>query len=495
MARLLDRLSARYRSQGYYEGLASGAAVLMTYGMDDDKEGPAQQLAEQCRQAYATNGVVAACILARMMLFSEAVFKFRSNVDKRLYGTTDLAILEDPFPNQTTGELLARMEQDVSLSGNSFIWRADDSTLVRLPPDEVTILSEVVQAPLGGTYRRVIGYDWDPTPSTPGAKRDARAHTFHADEIAHWSPYPDDKANFRGRSWMTPIAREIKADSGLTSYKLQYLDHAATPNMIVKYEQKLRPDTVDRVVERFQERFGGAHNAWRPIVLDQGSDATVVGNSLNQLDFKAVQGAGETRIAAAAGVPPIVVGLSEGLASATYSNYQTAMRRFTDLTMRPLWRSVCAALQKLIPNMPDRGVRLWYDVSDIAALRQSEIEIAQVMQVHGATLFEFMKSGFTRESAVQAIVANDLTMLKPEAGVPPAGVNVSIAARESGTTPGEATLPTVPGLPSAEQPKAPGQTPPDQKKPSTSKPQTAATKIPMPASFADQPSSNGRTRK
>jgi phage portal protein BeeE len=483
MTRLLDRLETRYRSQGYYEGMASGGAVMMTYGMDANRETSAQQIAQQCRDAYQTNGIVFAVILARMMLFSEATFQFRSKADKRLFGNTSLTILERPAPNQTTGELLARMEQDVSLSGNSFIWKAEDDLLVRLPPDEITIVSRKVPAPMGGEYREIVGYDWDPRNPTPGLPNPNTGHLFTVDEIAHWSPYPDPQANFRGMSWLTPIIREIQADGGMTQYKTAYLDHAATPNMIVKYAQKLRPDTVDRVVERFQERFGGVENAWRPIVLDQGSDATVVGNTLGQLDFKTVQGAGETRIAAAGGVPPIVVGLSEGLASATYSNYQTAMRRFSDLTMRPLWRSVCAALEKFVPGAKPAGVSLWFDTKDIAALRQSEIEIAQVMQVHAATMLSLCNSGFTRESSIAAIVANDMTLLRPEAGVPPAGVHVAIGARETGTTTGEAVLPPIPGMG-----KVAGTAPPDQKVPSSATPQTAATKIPMPPAMAGKPS-------
>ena len=496
--RLIDRLGERYRTQGYYEGMASGASVLFTYGENDTHEGSSQQFVAQCKEAYATNGIVFAVILARMSLFSEATFKFRSNVDKRLYGNTSLRILEAPGPNQTTGELLARMEQDVSLAGNAFIWKAEPDLLVRLPPDEVTIVSQVTSSSLGGKYRKVIGYDWEPK-ALPGLTRlpgvvstqPRQGQSFTVDEIAHWSPYPDPQANFRGMSWLTPVLREVAADSGLTQYKNQYLDHAATPNMIVKYTQKLRPDTVDRVIERFRERFGGVANSWQPIVLDQGSDATVVGNSLDQLDYKAVQGAGETRIAAAGGVPPIVVGLSEGLASATYSNYQTAMRRFADLTMRPLWRSVCACLERLVPGVPPAGVRLWYDTSDIAALRQSELEIAQVAQVHGATLLTMAQAGFTRESAVAAVVANDLTLLEPEAGVPPAGVKVSVAARETGTVAGTPELPSAPGMG-----KAPGDTPPDQKAPSSAKPQTAATKIPMPPATVRTPAaSNGGRAK
>ena len=67
--------------------------------------------------------------------------------------------LEVPFgPPTTTGDLLARMEQDVSLAGNAFIWDAPgEDRLVRLRPDWTTIVSEVVHVGGGGWYRRPLG--------------------------------------------------------------------------------------------------------------------------------------------------------------------------------------------------------------------------------------------------------------------------------------------------------------------------------------------------
>jgi hypothetical protein len=49
---------------------------------------------------YQRNGVVFACMAARMLLFSEARFQFRRMVDGRpgdLFGTQDLALLETPW--------------------------------------------------------------------------------------------------------------------------------------------------------------------------------------------------------------------------------------------------------------------------------------------------------------------------------------------------------------------------------------------------------------
>lgn len=421
--RLLDRLADRYSlRQGFFEGMASGAAVYLgSYG-DPGKEKAITNLVGAARDAYQSNGAVFAVILIRLALFSEARFTFQSLVDKHTYGSQDLRILEEPWPNCTTGELLARMEQDLSLAGNAYLWAAAPDRLVRMPPDEVTIISEEVQGPTGH-YREVVGYDWDPTPVqnvAPGqSDKSEQAQTFSVDEIAHWSPYPDPRANFRGMSWLTPALRDVQADSAMTGYKIAYLENMAAPNLLLKYQQKLRPDTVDAIAERMHAKYGGS-NAFRTFVLDQGADATVLNNSLEQMGYANTQEAGVLRICMDSGVDPILIGLGGTRAAVTY---EQAMRRLGDITMRPLWRSVCAAMQKLVPNVPPAGVRLWYDTSDIAALRASETERAQTMQVNAAALLTLVQAGYTRDSALVALATGDVSQLVESPTAPPPGTS------------------------------------------------------------------------
>jgi HK97 family phage portal protein len=390
-----------------YPGASNAAVLISTYGSPDTEQ-VLPTFLSKTQQAYQGNAVVFGVILARLMLFSEATFQLQSLSNKKLYGNESLRILEYPWPNGTTGELLARMEQDTSLVGNAYIWNAGDQ-LVRLRPDLVTIVSEQVPDIMGRPYRVVRGYYWDPSKagdySTP-------PQFFSVNEVAHWSPIPDPLANFRGMSWLSPVVRELNADNGLTDYKLRYLENAATPNMMIKYDQKIGQEQLDRVRDQMTARHGGVDNAFKTIILDEGATTEIVGNTLEQMNFTTVQAAGENRIAAAGGVPGIVVGLKEGLMAATYSNYEQAMRRFADLTMRPLWRSACAALQPLITDMPNRGVRLWYDTSDIAALRQGEKERAETVQVKAGSADLLVKSGYDLMSIVDAIESGDLHQLK-----------------------------------------------------------------------------------
>lgn len=435
--RLIDRVAQRYGST-FWEGEASPAAVLTTTYGAPGNEAILPQIATYARDAYKGNGVVFGAILARLSLFSEATFAFQDLADKHLYGAFQsdgrssqaLSRLESPWPNGTTGELLARMIQDVDLAGNAYIWNAGP-LLVRLRPDQVTIVSSEVELDGGQSYREVVGYYWDPNPMATGPS--PQAQYYDVSEVAHWSPIPDPEANFKGMSWMTPIIREVTADTALTNYKLKYLQNAATPNLLIKYKQKLLPETIDSLRERMSARYGGVDNAFKTLVLDQGADTTIVGNSLEQMNFTTVQAAGENRILIASGVPGIVVGSKEGLMAATYSNYQQAMRRFADITMRPLWRSACAALASVV-SVPT-GSRLWYNVADIAALREGEQEQANTLLIKSSAAANLVRFGFDPASVVLAIEGNDFSLLEHT------GVSIDVTTEVPKAAPAPLVLP------------------------------------------------------
>jgi phage portal protein BeeE len=398
----------------------SGASVLMTSYSATGNEGPS--LIGDNKAAYAGNSVVFGAILARMSLFSEATFAFRDLADKHLSGAfeidgrrnTALRKLEAPWPNGTTGELLARMIQDADLAGNAYVWDAGDQ-LVRLRPDWVTIVSELSSDPMGRPYRSVLGYYYEPPVTS--RRFEGEPQYFTVDEVAHWSPNPDPEANFRGMSWLTPVIREVWADNQMTNYKIKYLENAASPNLLIRYTQRLGQDSLSSLAARVEARHGGVDNAFKTLVLDDGADVTVIGNTFEQMNFSTVQAAGENRIIIASGVPGIVIGSKEGLMAATYSNYEQAMRRFADITMRPLWRSVCACLSKLVTIPP--GTRLWFDTADIAALRQGEKERADTMLVLSQAAAELIAAGAKPDTVTAAVAAGDITLLKFEPKPPP----------------------------------------------------------------------------
>lgn len=453
--RLYDRLLGR-ADAGYWEGMFSGAyPVPATDSSGRSKEGVAAGIVNTAREAYESNGIVFACIAARAALFSQAEFCWQSMVNQHTFGTTDLGLVQNPWPNATSAELLARMEQDVSTAGGPYIRRAvpADGTgaqLVQMRPDCVTIISEQATDSMGRVFKRPIGYAED---LKPLGDYDRPPQFFTTDEVAHFTPQPDPRASFRGMSWLTPILREVGADQAMTTYKTEHLRSGAQLGIVVKYAQKLQPATIDGLRERIQARYGGPQNAGKTLVLDQGADVVVAGATLQQLQYVAVQVAGETRIAAAAQVPAEIIGI-EGPRAAS-GNYELAIRRFADLWARPSWAGACSVLQHLLtftnpvtgavgPVM--RPTRLWYDVAGIAALREGELARAQAYLVKTQGLAASVTAGFTRESAVAAANSGDLSLLKADPAAAPPGA-------PTGVRPPQATVPQ--DLPGAVKPNVP----------------------------------------
>lgn len=427
--RLIDRLTGQQQTT---PGRATTEFALMeTWRNAPGKDAPAFDFVSIVQDAYLSNGVVFAVTLARMSLFSEAEMKFRRRSDKSLFGTPALSRLETPWVGGSTGELLARMEQHASFGGCALVVRSGDGVKL-LRPDWTQRVSAV---DMDGE-RQLLGYLYNPTGWVPGSAQGQweEPRYYAADEVASYIPNPDPLDKWRGVSWLTSVVAEINGDLAMNTHKQRFFDNAATPNLVVRYQKKLPDGYVKAFAEQFDARHSGAGQSWRTVILDEAADLTVVGNSFEQMTFTNLQAAGETRIAAAAGVPPIIAGLREGLQAATYANYSAAMRRFVDMTIRPNWREVVKALEVLI-DVP-AGAQLWFDTTDIAALQEGEKERADAAQVNATTLNTLITAGFTPESATSAVIAGDFSLLQ-HSGL----VSVQLQAPGSQAPPASPDLP------------------------------------------------------
>lgn len=364
---------------------------------------------------HRANGVVFSVMAVRQFVFSAARFRWQRIRDGKpsdMFGNRDLAILETPWVGGATQDLLSRMIQDADLAGNSFnvlespLVRQDSREIVRLRPDWVQIVTEPRRRAGGQIGQRKIGYLY--TEGGPQSGNEPVA--LMPNEVAHFMPSPDPLAPFRGMSWLTPVIREIENDGLMNSHKRKFFENGATPNMVIKHAQGADRDAIIAFDKRLKAENAGVGNAYKTLNLYPGADATVVGADMVQVDFKQVQGAGETRIAAAGGTPPVIVGLSEGLESATYSNYGQARRRFGDGTIHPLWQNASGSLATLLMS-PGPDTRLWYDADNIPFLREDEKDAALIQQTRATTVNSLITAGYEPASVIAAVEADDFRLL------------------------------------------------------------------------------------
>jgi hypothetical protein len=421
--RFLDAILPPVRRAGRYESYTvggntySGTPVTMTWSKT-----PAEPIGSNFDQmvdgALKSDGVVSAVELVRMSVFSEARFQWQTFNNGRpgdLFGSAELALLERPWVGGTTGDLLARMILHADFAGNSYTASIGDE-LVPLRPDwtDIVLSARLVDVPDPDVsqsaqvgYRRA-GYAY----YEGGDRLKTKPVFFLPDEVAHFAPYPDPCANYRGMSWLTPVCREIEADKQMSEHKSKFLENAATPNLAVSLPKEIDADDFEAFVEAMDRSHKGADNAGKTLYLAGGADPTVIGQNMQQMDFKSVQGAGETRIAAAAGVGAILANLSEGMqgSSLNAGNYAAAKRRFADGTMRPLWRNAAGSLEVLLRN-PNPATRLTYDSRDVAFLREDERDRAEIQGLESRTIRTLLDAGYDAESVKAAVLNSDWSLL------------------------------------------------------------------------------------
>jgi portal protein len=360
-------------------------------------------------KAFKSNGPVFSVMAARMAVFSEVRFKYRRWENGRpgqLFTKGSLDILEKPWPNGSTGELLAHMIQDADLTGNCYL-TVIDGRIVRLRPDWVTILigtpEEGDRADPNSANAQILLFIYKP-PQGEELK-------LLPEQVAHFSPIPDPTARYRGMSWLTPILRDIEGDNAAILHKKSFFQNAAVPNLAVRFERDYSEDDCRSFVKHFKAEYQGSANAYRTIFLTGGADVTPLTVDFKQLEFNQTVGKGESRIAAAAGVPSSWVGFSEGMQGSALNgnNFSAARRRFADGTIRPLWRMAAKTLESLV-KVPE-GAELWYDERDIAFIREDAMDHAEIIQKDMISIDQGIKAGFEADACVEAVRDRDTSRL------------------------------------------------------------------------------------
>lgn len=373
-----------------------------------------EQVVRTAARAVEANGPVFALIMARLQVFSQIRFqwtRFEKGRPTDLFGSPDLAILERPWPNGVTADLLARMEMDVSRAGNAFIRRGNNRLHLLRPEWCTVVMGSHMDAdrPAEAPDVEMIGLLYRP----PNGK----TVSLLPEEFAHYAPIPDPDTNFLGMSWITPVLSDVMSDDLAVTHKRKFFENAATPNLAIKFDPTVTLEQVKEFKDLLEEDHRGAWNAYKTLYLGGGADPVTIGKDFQQMEFSITQGKGESRLAAAAGVPPSWVGFSEGLQGSALNagNFSAARRRFGDGTMQHLWGNAASSLSTIVKppaGRPGQSVQLWYDTRAVPFLREDAKDASEIQSSEATTLATLVREGWTPESIVLAVQNNDWSLLK-----------------------------------------------------------------------------------
>jgi HK97 family phage portal protein len=259
------------------------------------------------------NGVVFACISALCFATAEprvVVYDQEDeHVRKPVPRTHPLArLLKHPNATMGENELKEITVLYMAISGNAYWYKVRDKRgrVIQLLP-----LSDAQILPVPGGDNLISHYEWVDAPDwAADADRE-----IPATDIVHFCWIRDPLKPWMGQGPLTAVASEIDTDNEATRYVYELLRNDAVPRVILSAP----PDAINVDPDRIREewKLQGRNG---PAVLLGGLKVERMAMGLNEMAGDLLHSVPETRICAALGVPPIIAGVSSGLAHATYSN-------------------------------------------------------------------------------------------------------------------------------------------------------------------------------
>ncbi len=268
-----------------------------------------------------------------------------------------LDLLRRPNPRQSGPELIEAAIGHLLLSGNAYleVVRPDSDSpreLYALRPDRMRIVPDISGVP--HSYRYEVegrSVDW-PVDPISGASDVLHLRDFH--------PLDD----WYGLSPIEAAASAIDQHNAAAEHNAALLQNGARPSGALVFRSDPGPDGIRRVEEALLDRTQGPRQAGRPLVLGGDVDWKELGFSPKDMDFAELKSQAAREIAAAFGVPHLLVVSGE----ATYSNRIDARLELWEHTVIPLLDRLSSALSTWLGPMFDEGVRLAHDLEEIPAL-------------------------------------------------------------------------------------------------------------------------------
>ena len=160
----------------------------------------------------------------------------------------------------------------------------------------------------------------------------------------------------------------VDAHNESSRWNLALIQNGGTPSGVLYQEDAEHPLTEGQfsaLKEQVENKYTGALNAGRPLLLEGGLKWQDMGLSPKDMDWATAKNMNAREIAQAFGVPPQMLGIPD---AQTYSNYTEARQSLWEDTIIPIARDIAAELSGWLAPKFGEGLMLKPDFDDIPAL-------------------------------------------------------------------------------------------------------------------------------
>lgn len=160
-------------------------------------------------------------------------------------------------------------------------------------------------------------------------------------EVLHLRDRTDD--GLVGRSRLSRAANTVAGVIASNDFARQFLDNGAQPSGVIKSPGMLSLEQLKMLKQQFQEGYGGAKNAGRTLVLDNGLDWSASQVSPEDAELLETRKFGVEEICRLFQVPPPLV---QDYSHNTFTNSETAGRWFAMFCLTPWARKIEAEFSR-----------------------------------------------------------------------------------------------------------------------------------------------------
>jgi len=334
-------------------------------GTGESKQYKYQDLANE---GYLKNAIVYRCV-NEIAKGGSSVSYMLKNQDEVLEYHPLADLLDRPNPQQSNNEFFAAMFGYLLLSGNVYILKSGGTDgkpkeLHLLRPDRMVVKGGSSYIP--EAYEYVINgkvqarYQVDPKTGYSDVKH-----------IKLWNPLDD----FYGCSPLSAAAVEIDQHNLSSKHNINLLNNGARPSGAVIFKPKdeagyavnLSESQRSQLLTDLNNRFQGAGNAGRPMLLEGDFDWKEMGLSPKDMDFINLKHMSATDIALCFGVPSQLVGVPD---AQTYANVAEARLSLYEETIIPHLKLIESDLNEWLVPMYDERLEFCFDYDNIPALSE-----------------------------------------------------------------------------------------------------------------------------
>ena len=193
-------------------------------------------------------------------------------------------------------------------------------------------------------------------------------------EVKHvklWNPLDD----YYGLSPMSAAAVEVDQFNMSSKHNVNLLQNGARPSGAVIFKPQddagfaanLSESQRQQLLTDLNNRFSGAGNAGRPMLLEGDFDWKEMGLTPKDMDFHRLKNMAATDIALCFGVPSQLVGVPD---AQTYANVSEARLALYEETIIPHLRKIQSDLNEWLVPLYDDRLKLEFDIDSIPALSE-----------------------------------------------------------------------------------------------------------------------------